>query len=669
MPPNGFHLIHGGNSVDGPPDGRYRVAALTFRNFNELPQKHKTEGDFVRLRRNRAIFMARKVRPARRTGRWRGFGVGAGVIGALAVAGAALMVGIGEERTREYVTRALHGPVAGDSAETTKTPPEGTTPTRLVSSPVLSAEPGPVRPGTSGEHVEGGLALARTTPAEPEESVGTVSGAVDSAVGEELRFEIRPGDSLSALFQARGLPQRDLHGIVSSDERVKRRLSALRSGDHLRIRVDGAASVSALSHSRGDGDALRVERQSDGEFLAHWAVAPASAPNPEAPEPAPVVPDPTPILTTGLAEHGWARREIEVASGDSLYGIFVDEDLSVSELVDLLRSGDDSRFLKRLLPGQRLDFYLDEPRSLRYLVFHRDEMESLHFFRNEGGFASAWVENELDRRLASASGEIRSSFYLAAQQAGLSDRLIMEVAEIFAWDVDFALDIRDGDRFNVIYEELYQPDGTASDGAILAAEFVNRGQAIRALRYEDDHGRASYYSPEGFSMRKAFLRAPVNFTRISSRFGPRTHPLLHRLLQHNGVDYAAPSGTPVKATSDGKVAHVGRKGGYGKTVMLKHGALYTTVYAHLSRYANGLTRGDSVLQGQIIGYVGSTGLATGPHLHYEFRVRGRHRDPLKTQLPKAAPIAPEYRTDFFNRTRGLVARLDNLSTTQLVSRD
>ena len=170
-------------------------------------------------------------------------------------------------------------------------------------------------------------------------------------------------------------------------------------------------------------------------------------------------------------------------------------------------------------------------------------------------------------------------------------------------------------------------------------------------------------------MRKAFLRTPVAFTRVSSGFGPRTHPLLHRLLQHNGVDYAAPRGTPVKATGDGEVVHVGRKGGYGKTVVLKHGALYTTVYAHLSRYASGLGRGDPVRQGQIIAYVGSTGLATGPHLHYGFRVRGEHRDPLKVSLPKAAPIAQEHRIDFFNRTRSLVARLENLSGTQLAYSD
>ena len=432
---------------------------------------------------------------------------------------------------------------------------------------------------------------------------------------------------------------------------------------------EAAEATESTDGATDSVDALEVERQADGRHAARGTATAPSPPLPEKHEAAPPAADPARMPAAALAAHEWTRHEVEVTSGDSLYGIFIEEDFSVGELVDLLRSGDEARHLKRLLPGQKLDFYHDDQRSVQHLVYHLDGMQLLHFFRTADGFSSARVEAELDRRIAGSSSEIRDSFYLAARQAGLSERLVMEVAEIFAWDVDFALDVWEGDRFSVIYEELYQPDGTASDGAILAAEFVNRGHRIRALRYEDAQGHAGYYSPEGLSLRKAFLRTPVAFTRISSGFGPRTHPLLHRLLQHNGVDYAAPRGTPVKATGDGEVVHVGRKGGYGKTVVLKHGALYTTVYAHLSRYASDLGRGDPVHQGQIIGYVGSTGLATGPHLHYEFRVRGQHRDPLKVSLPKAAPIAQEYRTDFFHRTRSLVARLDSLSTTQLAYSD
>ena len=536
----------------------------------------------------------KKARSIRRAGLWPGIGTGIGLVGALAVAGATFLWGIGDERAREPVVLVSHPPESGDDAGAPKIPAERAMPVPRASAPVPAAGPERRRSHPFGERAEGLLVPAPPAPAASAEAAGSSGGATDGREVAELRVEVRHGDSLAA-------------------------------------------------------------------------APPVPVPGKHAP--APLAPDPARMLAAGLAAQGWTRHEIEVSSGDSLYGIFVEEDFSVGELVDLLRSGDEARHLKRLLPGQKFDFYHDGRRSVRHLVYHLDGMQVLHFFRNAEGFSSARVEVELDRSIATAGGEIHTSFYLAAKQAGLSDRLVMEVAEIFAWDVDFALDVREGDRFSVIYEELYQPDGSASDGAILAAEFVNRGHAIRALRYEDGRGHAGYYSPEGLSMRKAFLRTPVAFTRVSSGFGLRTHPLLHRLLQHNGVDYAAPHGTPVKATGDGVVVHVGRKGGYGKTVVLEHGALYTTVYAHLSRYASGLGRGDPVRQGQIIAYVGSTGLATGPHLHYEFRVRGQHRDPLKVPLPKAAPIAQEHRTDFFNRTRGLVARLESLSGTQLAYSD
>ncbi len=373
------------------------------------------------------------------------------------------------------------------------------------------------------------------------------------------------------------------------------------------------------------------------------------------------------VLDRGLSELAWAEHEVRVANGDSLYGIFLEEGLAVSELIDLLRSGEDAQALKRLRPGQKLAIYVDSTQSVRHLVYHLDKVESLHFFRADGGFASERHQVEFERRLASTNGEIRDSFYLSAQRAGLSDRLIMEMAEIFGWDIDFALDIRAGDRFAVIYEELHQPDGIAGEGEILAARFVNRDRVIQALRYEDETGNAQYYSPEGLSMRKAFLRTPVDFTRISSRYGMRQHPILSKLRHHDGVDYAAPRGTPVRATGDGRVALAGRKGGYGKTIILRHGTVYTTLYAHLSGFAKGVRKGVDVEQGQIIGYVGSTGLSTGPHLHYEFRVRDRHRNPLKVKLPDAPPIAEKYKADFLDQTAELVARLEHISQTHLAS--
>ena len=201
---------------------------------------------------------------------------------------------------------------------------------------------------------------------------------------------------------------------------------------------------------------------------------------------------------------------------------------------------------------------------------------------------------------------------------------------------------------------------------IVAVEFTNQGREIRAVRYSDPKGETDYYSPDGRSMRKAFLRTPVKFSRISSGFTKRRwHPVLNRARAHKGVDYAAPIGTAVKATGNGKVQFVGRKGGYGKTIILQHGGSYTTLYAHLSRYARGLRSGKRVRQGQVIGYVGKTGLASGPHLHYEFRVKGSHRDPLRVRLPKAMPIAESYREDFTTQTQSLLVQLDLLRRAHL----
>jgi murein DD-endopeptidase MepM/ murein hydrolase activator NlpD len=268
------------------------------------------------------------------------------------------------------------------------------------------------------------------------------------------------------------------------------------------------------------------------------------------------------------------------------------------------------------------------------------------------------IENPLEREVRTASGTISSSLFQAAGAAGIEEQTALEIAEIFAWDIDFVLDIQQGDSFRVTYEGLSQDGEYVGDGDILAVEFVNSGNAYRAVRFTSPDGTAAYYTPEGQSLRKAFIRAPVSFTRISSRFNPsRRHPVLNRLRAHKGVDYAAPTGTPVHAAGDGKVRFVGRKGGYGNVVEIDHAAGVTTVYGHLSKFARGLSRGDRVRQSEIIAYVGMTGLATGPHLHYEYLVRGVHKDPQKVPLPKAEPVPAALRADFRRTTEPLLATL------------
>ncbi|HEC29235.1 MAG TPA: M23 family peptidase [Gammaproteobacteria bacterium] len=309
---------------------------------------------------------------------------------------------------------------------------------------------------------------------------------------------------------------------------------------------------------------------------------------------------------------------------------------------------------------------MNDKGELRQLVYQYNIANSLHIRKVSTGFTASTQERKLDTRIAHASARINLSLFLAGQSAGLSDNMTMTLANIFGWDIDFALDIRQGDHFTVIYEEIFMGDKKIRDGNILAAEFVNRGRTYRAIRYTDSRGRSQYYSPKGLSMRKAFLRTPVDFSRISSRFNlRRKHPVLNRIRAHKGVDYAARPGTPVKATGDGKIIFKGRKGGYGKTIVIKHGSAYSTLYAHMRSYNKKSRYGSRVKQGQIIGYIGSTGLATGPHLHYEFRVNGHHRNPLTVRLPTASPLPKKYLADFNSKAQTLVAQLNLIKNNTL----
>jgi murein DD-endopeptidase MepM/ murein hydrolase activator NlpD len=395
----------------------------------------------------------------------------------------------------------------------------------------------------------------------------------------------------------------------------------------------------------------------------------------------PPVPDPAAVIENAEVPHATAAPEdtevvaystetVEVGSGESLYFIFKKLRLDLAELMLLIKSKSHGRRLERLMPGQILEFTLDESRSVVALDLTLDQTRTLKFSRDGAGYTSELIEIPLERRIAHAAGRIEDSLFLAGQQSGLSNKVIMELVEIFGWDIDFALDIRSGDSFLVMFEELFKNGNKVGDGDILAAEFVNKEEVYRAVRYEDPNGRAAYYTPDGTSMRKAFLRTPVKFGRVSSRFNlKRRHPILHRIRAHRGVDYAAASGTPIRATGDGKIIYVGRKGGYGRTVILRHGSTYTTLYAHLRGYAKGVRSGRRVQQGQVIGYVGRSGLATGTHLHYEFRVRGRHHNPLTVKLPKAAPVPEELIADFQLKTQDLVAQLDVLSKTRIALSD
>lgn len=357
------------------------------------------------------------------------------------------------------------------------------------------------------------------------------------------------------------------------------------------------------------------------------------------------------------------QHELKVNRGDNLSTLFDRAKISRDQLAELMSLGGDARELVRIHPGDVIKVTTSTEGKLLSLEYELDKFNYLQISRTENGLDAKQLRYEIETRTIHTSGIIDSSLFLSAQRAGLSQTLIMELAGIFGWDIDFVLDIRNGDRFTVIYEEILKEGKKIADGNILAADFTNQGETYRAIRYADPvTGEAGYYSPDGRSLRKAFLRTPVNFSRISSKFTTsRYHPILHKFRSHKGVDYAAPTGTPVKASGDGKIVFRGRKGGYGNVVIIQHGARYTTLYGHLSRFNSKVGVGSKVKQGQVIGYVGATGLASGPHLHYEFQVDGVHRNPLTVKLPSTQPIAERYIDNFMVTTQNFVAQLDTLS--------
>lgn len=373
----------------------------------------------------------------------------------------------------------------------------------------------------------------------------------------------------------------------------------------------------------------------------------------------------TSIVSAPPPEEKWLT--ITVRSGDNLSTLFKKAGFGANEMYPMIHGIKPNKTLDRLMPGDELAFLIEsgELHKLRHI---KSPLVSTLITKNESTYSVEKVERTPDTREVYKQGVIEQSLFLAGQSAGLSQSKIMELAAIFGWDVDFVLDIRKGDSFRVIYEELLLDGEVIKDGNIVAAEFINQDKVFQAIRYTDSKGDSNYYTPEGDSMRKAFLRTPVDFTRISSGFNPnRKHPIFKTNRPHRGVDYAAATGTPIKSSGDGKVIFAGKKGGYGNVVIVQHGQKYTTLYAHMSRIKPGTKRGNRVSQGQTIGYVGSTGYATGPHLHYEFRVNGVHRNPLTVPLPQAQPLPKSEVAKFSPLSSNMLAQLETYKQTRIAS--
>ncbi|MCO1333422.1 peptidoglycan DD-metalloendopeptidase family protein [Microbulbifer sp. OS29] len=388
------------------------------------------------------------------------------------------------------------------------------------------------------------------------------------------------------------------------------------------------------------------------------------------PTPAPTfTPAETPLLNVSV--EAVKSLSLQVRNGDTLSDLFQRAKISAKEMYQLLGSGSEAKQLARLAPGEELTFQMNNDGQLQSLKLQRDRLSHIEFTRTTSDqFEHALIQREPDSHPAYRQAQIDSSLFLAGSDAGLSDSLIMEMADVFSSDIDFALDIRKDDHFSVMFEEQFLDGEKIGNGPILAVSFTNQGKTFSAVRYVDNSGDANYYTPEGKSMRKAFIRTPLDIVRISSHFNPRRlHPVFKSRRPHNGTDYAAPRGTPVYTTGDGRVIAAGYSKPNGNYVFIQHGERYVTRYLHLTKRK--VKRGQRVKQHQVIGTVGSTGYATGPHLHYEFLVDGRHRNPatIVRKLPKAKSVPASEMIRFKNQTQPLLAKLENFQGPALAQLD
>ncbi|POA53266.1 MULTISPECIES: peptidoglycan DD-metalloendopeptidase family protein [unclassified Pseudomonas] len=419
---------------------------------------------------------------------------------------------------------------------------------------------------------------------------------------------------------------------------------------------------SPIEQLRQDQDAASVEQATNEAVASPFAQIDdaAQAPTETAES------EPTPPIAEEPKAPG--HREVIVAKGDTLSTLFEKVGLPATAVHEVLASDKQAKQFSQLKHGQKLEFELSPDGQLNKLHSKVSDLETITLTKGAKGFTFAKVTTKPVVRSAYVHGIINSSLSQSAARAGLSHSLTMDMANVFGYDIDFAQDIRQGDEFDVIYEQKVVNGKVVGTGNILSARFTNRGKTYTAVRYTNKQGSSSYYTADGNSMRKAFIRTPVDFARISSRFSAgRKHPILNKIRAHKGVDYAAPRGTPIKAAGDGKVLLAGRRGGYGNTVIIQHGNTYRTLYGHMQGFAKGVKTGGSVKQGQVIGYIGTTGLSTGPHLHYEFQVNGVHVDPLGQKLPMADPIAKAERARFLQQSQPLMARMDQEKATMLAS--
>lgn len=352
-----------------------------------------------------------------------------------------------------------------------------------------------------------------------------------------------------------------------------------------------------------------------------------------------------------------------VKKGQTLSTIFTQHGLSSRAWIPVVNAGADAHRLKRLKLGAKLKLKIAN-KQLQALRYPYAPGHTLNIKKTANGYSATVQVAELTKKRSVAHGTINSSLFLDGENAGLTDRQIMDFAHIFAYDVDFGTEIHAGDRFTVVYNKLYRNGKKVRNGQILAAEIQTNGHDYRAVYFANKNGSGAYYTPTGRSLHREFLRTPVSFTRISSGFSrARMNPVLHIVRPHWGTDFAAPRGTPIHATSNGRISYIGRDGGYGNCIKI-HLGKYETIYGHMLRFAKGMHRGSHVKQGQVIGYVGMTGIATGPHVHYEIRVNGKPHNPMTIKLPNSPALPHRDLPAFKQDTAPLLAALNRANLRQ-----
>ena len=378
---------------------------------------------------------------------------------------------------------------------------------------------------------------------------------------------------------------------------------------------------------------------------------------------------PLPVTTVNHDEIFWQFDVVK--PDDKLDTLFKRMNIRDEDAIKFLMLAPESHALNTaLIPGHTLEIKTNLEGELLHLEYEIDNENILVASLTPKGYQLATQKLILKSTHVLKSATIVNSLFGATDDADIPDQIALQIADIFSGQIDFQGDLRAGDQFKVIYEAFYNAGELMKVGKVLAVEFVNHGKKYQAVHFGDAEGKFAYYTPDGISLHKSFLRSPVEFTRVSSTFSTaRYHPILNTMRAHQGVDLAAPIGTRVKAAGDGVVDFVGRKGGYGNAIILKHVGGINTVYGHLSAFAAGLHKGQRVAQSDIIGFVGMTGLATGPHLHYEFLIGGTHHDPLTVELPMSIPIDANYQKAFDEISLDYIAQIEMLNRSQAAAKD